>query len=209
MDLKIRRVIIAGLAIVNLSLLIYVLIVSFASPKGIKAENVIIHETIEQMESMVHPDFVKEEYVPIVIEGDNIAKGKKVSASSFYDVYTPRKVTDGVFVGVSYWEGAPDSYPNILTVNLEEIKSIHTVRVCLSPMSIWGKRTQTFSVNISNDNEIFTELIPEQQYTFDPDTGNEVVLTFDTVDVKYVQLKFTENSGATGAQVAEFEVYAN
>lgn len=207
--MKLRRIVIAGLAVINLSLLVYILIIQFSPAKEIKAENVTIFETIDQSESIIHPDFVKEEYVPLVIEGENVAKGKKATASSFNDVYIPRKVTDGVFAGVSYWEGAPDSYPNILTVNLEEEKSIHTVRVCLSPMSIWGKREQTFSVSVSNDNETFTELIPEKQYTFDPAMGNEVVLNFDTVNAKYVQLSFTKNSGSTGAQVAEFEVYSD
>jgi len=63
-------------------------------------------------------------------------------------------------------------------------------------------------VKISDDGENFEELIPMQQYTFDPDRNNEVVLEFDTVETQFVQLEFTENSGSTGGQVAEFEIYS-
>jgi len=51
-------------------------------------------------------------------------------------------------------------------------------------------------------------LIEAKQYTFDPDTGNEVQMHFDEIKTRYVQLVFTENSGAGGGQVAEFEIYS-
>jgi len=74
-------------------------------------------------------------------------------------------------------------------------------------MAIWGKRTQTLAVQISDDGENFTPLAREKQYTFDPDTGNEVQILFDDTQARYVELVFTENSGAGGGQVAEFEIY--
>lgn len=169
--------------------------------------NVTIHETIEQTASMEHPDFIKEEYVLVLPEGENIALKKKVKASSFNDVYTPRKVVDGIATGPSYWEGKPDSYPNTITVDLEEESTIHAIRVCLSPMAIWGKRVQTFSVLTSNDGKNFTEFYESKDYTFDPDTGNEVQFLFDDIITRYVMLEFTNNTGSGGAQVAEFEIY--
>ena len=67
---------------------------------------------------------------------------------------------------------------------------------------------QTFCVQISEDGENFTELIPANDYEFNPDTANEVVIDFDEVGCKAVQLVFTGNTGAGGAQVAEFEIYS-
>jgi hypothetical protein len=168
--------------------------------------HVTIIQSPDQTESMEHPDFKKKEYVLVLPEGTNIALKKKVKASSFADVYTPRKVTDGIATGVSYWEGKPD-YPNYLTVDLESVQTFQGIRIALSPMTIWGKRTQTIAVEISDDGENFTLLAGEKQYTFDPDTGNEVQLLFDDIQARYVQLVITENSGAGGGQVAEFEIY--
>ena len=93
-------------------------------------------------------------------------------------------------------------------MDLESKEKFHAVRVALSPLAIWGKRTQTFAVNLSDDGKNFTPFIESRQYTFDPDTGNEVQLAFDEIETRYVQLVFTENSGAGGGQVAEFEIYS-
>lgn len=174
--------------------------------KEIEASRVTVVNAPDQTESMEHPDFKKKEYKLVLPEGNNIALKKKVTASSFADVYTPRKVTDGDALGVSYWEGKSD-YPNYLTVDLESKEKFHAVRVALSPLAIWGKRTQTFAVNLSDDGKNFTPFLESRQYTFDPDTGNEVQLLFDDTQARYVQLVFTENSGSGGGQVAELEVY--
>lgn len=175
-------------------------------PKEIEASRVTVVSAPDQTESMEHPDFKKKEYKLVLPEGNNIALKKKVTASSFADVYTPRKVTDGDALAASYWEGKSD-YPNYLTVDLESKKKFHAVRVALSPLAIWGKRTQTFAVNLSDDGKNFTPFIESRQYTFDPDTGNEVQLLFEDTQARYVQLVFTENSGSGGGQAAEFEVY--
>lgn len=175
-------------------------------PQQIAADNVTVISAPEQTESLEHPDFKKKEFTLVLPEGTNIALKKKAEASSFNDVYTARKATDGIALGVSYWEGKSD-YPNTLTVDLESSQKFQAIRLALSPMAIWGKRTQTIAVNISNDGENFTPLVDTKQYTFDPDTGNEVQLLFDDTEARYVQLVFTENSGAGGGQLAEFEVY--
>jgi hypothetical protein len=201
-----RRVLIVLLVCLNIGVFAYAYKGIQEPSQEIAAANVTLVEAPEQQEAIEHPDFVKEEYSLVLPEGVNIALDKKVKASSFNDVYTARKVVDGVATGVSYWEGKND-YPNFLTVDLDQSEKIHAIRVTLSPMSIWGKRTQTFSVNISNDGENFEPFIDAKQYTFDPDTGNEVQLLFDEMETRFVQLVFTENSGAVGGQVAEFEIY--
>lgn len=202
----VRPIIIVLLLAVNIYLLGFAPGKIKEPPKKMDAANVTVVSAPDQTESEEHPDFKKKEYTLVLPEGTNIALKKKVAASSFADVYTPRKVTDGVAVGVSYWEGKSD-YPNYLTVDLDSKQKFHAIRVTLSPMAIWGKRTQTFSVNLSDDGENFKPFIESKQYTFDPDTGNEVQLLFDDTEARYVQLVFTENSGAGGGQVAEFEIY--
>lgn len=206
--MKIRSTIIIILVFINVLLGGILLFVLKKPELKILDTNVMIHETIEQTASMEHPDFIKEEYVLILPEGKNIALKKKVKASSFNDVYTPRKVVDGIATGPSYWEGKPDTYPNTIIVDLEEESSIHAIRVCLSPMAIWGKRVQTFSVLTSIDGKNFTTLNESKDYTFDPDTGNEVQLLFDAMKTRYVMLEFTNNTGSGGAQIAELEVYS-
>ncbi|MHB8130495.1 MAG: discoidin domain-containing protein [Mobilitalea sp.] len=203
----VRRVLIVLLIIANIGLLFYTLNGIKEPPQEISAANVSILEARKQTVAEEHPAFIKEEYVLILPEGVNAAVGKKVEASSFNDVYDSRKATDGDSAGASYWEGKSD-YPNTLTVDLESPTKIQTVRLTLSPLAIWGKRTQTVALNISADGTTFEELVGSKQYTFDPDTGNEVQITFDETEARFVQLVITQNTGAGGGQIAEFEIYS-
>lgn len=165
-------------------------------------------EAPERSESTEHPLFIKEVYEPVIPEGDNIAKDAKIEANDFNDVYTPRKVKDGNPNAQSYWEGASDAYPNILTASYEEPQTIHAIKLLLCPLSVWSTRTQTFSVEISEDGENFTEFLKSADYVFDPDKGNEVILEFEDITIKAIRLVFTANTGASGAQVAELEIYS-
>ncbi len=172
-------------------------------------ENFTLVEAIEQTESMPNEQFIEEEYVPIIPEGTNIAPMGKADSTEFVGVYNARKAIDEKTIGVSYWEGAEGTYPNELSVSFEEVQKIHAIKICLNPESIWGKRIQTFSVDYVDEAGKRQELFPEDHYTFDPKKGNEVVLEFDETDVTSVILTFTDNTGATGGQVAEFEIYSN
>lgn len=170
-------------------------------------ENVMVVAAPEQTMPMEHEAFKKEEYVPWSPTGTNLAALGEVEADSFTDVYVPQKAIDGNAAGQSYWEAQKDSYPNVLTLRLEKKEPVHAIRLCLCPQSIWGKRTQDFLVETSVDGENYEELIPREEHEFNPDTGNEVVLEFDSREAEYVRLKFYANTGAGGAQVAELEVY--
>ena len=173
------------------------------------SSNIIVVESPDQTEAMEHPAFIREEYVSIVPEGINIAReGKIIDANSYKDVYVPRKAIDGNLNGASYWEAAADSYPNILEIGYEEPHEIHAIKVGLCPKPIWGKRYQEFAVEITEDGQNYKELVPMTQYEFTPDRDNEVVLEFDPVTIMGIRLNFISNTGAGGAQVAEFEVYS-
>ena len=171
-------------------------------------ENFTLVKTIEQTESMEHENFKEEEYVPIILEGTNIAPEGKADSTKYVGVYNGKKAIDGKRLGVSYWEGAEGTYPNELSVSFAEPRNIHAIKVCLNPESIWGKRIQTFSVSYLDTEGEKKELFAEDHYIFDPKCGNEVVLEFDEVEVLSVILTFTDNTGATGGQVAELEIYS-
>jgi hypothetical protein len=202
-----RRVLIVLLIIANIGILIYVLKGIKEPPQQILAENVTTVTAPDQTEAQTPPEFIKKPFELVLPEGENVAKGKLAEADGYTDVYAANRCVDGSTDGGSYWEGT-SNYPNHLTVDLKDPAKIHAIRIALNPLAIWGKRTQTISVNISSDGENFTELIKMKQYTFDPDEGNQVQLEFDEVETRYVQLVITENSGAGGGQIAEFEIYS-
>lgn len=204
---KIRSILIIVLAVVAAGMWCGVFVLRSQAQKTSYGEVTIV-ETADRTESAEHPAFVKEVFEPVIPDGENIAGEAKMTSSGNNDVYVANKANDGDTAGASYWEGAPNEYPNILTATFAEEKSIHAVKVLLCPLSIWGARKQTFSVEVSSDGENFEELIASAEYGFDPDAGNELVLEFDAVTCKAVRLVFTANTGATGAQVAELELYS-
>ncbi|WP_321166599.1 CARDB domain-containing protein [Paenibacillus sp. Soil724D2] len=71
---------------------------------------------------------------------------------------------------------------------------------------MWATRTQTIEVlGKAQGSTAYTTLVSPATYTFNPSSGNVLTIPV-TATVSDVQLKITANSGAPGAQVAEFEV---
>jgi hypothetical protein len=207
MNMKIvRRILIVLLIIANLGLLYYSSNYIKEPLQTINPANVTVVEAREQIEAEEHPAFIVKEYKLVLPEGENVALHKSINTNNFTEVYNASKAVDGTTDGPSYWEGKGE-YPNILTLDLGAQTKVHTIRLALNPLAIWGKRTQTIEVNLSSDGENFTELLPAKQYTFDPALGNEAQLPFEEVETRFIQLVVTENSGAGGGQIAEFEVY--
>jgi alpha-D-xyloside xylohydrolase len=138
----------------------------------------------------------------------NFALNHAISASSSLGTgYAATLANDGVVSQSSYWEGAGGSYPNSLTVDLGDSVGVNSIDIKLPPA--WGSRTQTFSVQGSQDNSTFYTILSSATYTFDPSSSNIVTLYFPTVNTRYVQLVFTANSGAGAGQVSEIEVYGS
>ncbi len=102
----------------------------------------------------------------------------------------------------TYWEGA-GSGQDELTLTVSEPASPTSLILHLNPAAIWGKRIQTFSVLGSADGAAFTEIVPSQDYEFNPETGNSVTVTLPGESLLAVKIIFTKNTGASGAQVAE------
>ncbi|EAU65923.1 putative secreted glycosyl hydrolase [Stigmatella aurantiaca DW4/3-1] len=134
----------------------------------------------------------------------NVAQGKSITASSYTQVYYATNANDGS--RTTYWEGAPNAYPNTLTVNLGSNHDISSIVLQLNPDSIWATRTQNLTVLGHNaSTSTFSTLVGATTYTFNPATGNQVTIPV-TATVSEVRLQFASNSGSTGAQVAEFQV---
>ena len=134
----------------------------------------------------------------------NVAQGKAISASSYTQVYTAANANDG---NVStYWEGAPNSYPATLTVDLGADTAITAVELLLNPA--WGTRSQTFAIlGKTAAAASYTTLKASAAYTFTG--GTNLVNVPVTSTARYVQLSFTANTQATSGQVAEFRVYGS
>lgn len=203
---KVRIILSVVLALVAIGMWVGAFFVQKSAETVVYGEVTVV-PTADRTESIVPQALIKDVFQPVIPDGVNIASTASIKANNFNSSFSPAKVNDGDTAGSSYWEGAANEYPNIITATFEQNFNIHAIKLCLCPQSVWGPRIQTFNVEISTDGENFTELLPSAEYQFDPDTGNELVLEFDETNVKAVQLSFTGNTGAVGAQIAELEIY--
>ncbi|GGA33901.1 right-handed parallel beta-helix repeat-containing protein [Paenibacillus physcomitrellae] len=135
--------------------------------------------------------------------GTNLAFGKSVTANNNYPGFSAANAVDGN--SSTYYEGAASSYPNTLTVDLGSVQNVDTAVLKLPPS--WGARSQTFSILGSTNNSTYSTLAASKAYTFDPVSNNTVQVSLTAAAVRYVRVSFTANTGATGGQAAEFEIY--
>ena len=136
--------------------------------------------------------------------GSNLAVGKPVTASSSVFTFVAANAVDNNTT--TYWEGAGNSYPNTLTVNLGANADINSVVVKLNPDSAWSTRTQNIEVlGHGQETTAFTSLVGAANYTFNPSADNMVTIPV-SARVSEIMLKFTSNTGAPAGQVAEFQI---
>ncbi len=136
--------------------------------------------------------------------GTNLAVGKPVTASSHTFDFVPENANDDN--AGTYWEGGAGAYPETLSVNLGAKADITSVVVKLNPDPIWGTRTQTLEVlSRATHSGGYTSIAASKVYTWDPGSGNTVTIPV-SASAADVELRFTTNSGAPGAQVGEFQV---
>jgi hypothetical protein len=134
----------------------------------------------------------------------NLAVGKTATESSHILDFSVDKAFDGDTA--SYWEGAANSYPNLVTVDLEKKAALSSITLKLNPRKIWTGRTQTLSVLVSDDGTTFTEAVASADYDFTPLEGGNAVSIPVKAAARYVRVSFTANTEATAGQIAEFEV---
>jgi len=135
----------------------------------------------------------------------NIAIGQPTVANNHIYGFVAANAVDGDVT--TYYEGAANSYPNILTVDLGAVHKIHAISIKLNPARIWQARVQTFEVDGSADNTTFTTILPSTNYQFDPLLNkNTVVIPFEA-STRYLRINFTANDGSTGGQIGELSVF--
>jgi hypothetical protein len=142
-----------------------------------------------------------------VAAGTNLALHKATSESSHTQTYASGNATDGD--ANTYWESNNNAWPQWLQVDLGSTQTVSRIVVKLPPATSWAARTQTIAVDGSTDGTTFTSLKAAGSYGFDPATGNTVTITFTAVQVRYLRLTFTANSGWPAGQVSEVEVYSS
>lgn len=204
--MKKKFIIIIGCLAVVCAVMSAVVAVGNSSVK-MSNKNLTVVTAPDQKEAMENDAFKEEEYVAPEIDGTNVALDGRADANGFNDVYRAPNIIDGS--RLTYWEGSQNEESQIISVDLKDSYTIHTVVVGLNPAQIWGKRTQTFKIEASDDGQNYTEVIPSTDYDFDPKTGNQVIIDIDNVKMQYIRLTFTKNTGAVAGQIAELEVYTN
>lgn len=133
----------------------------------------------------------------------NLALGKTVTANNNTQSYVAANANDGNVN--TYWEGAANAYPGILTADLGSSRSVN--KIVLKLNASWEERSQTLSVLTSSDNTNYAATVAPAAYTFSPSASNTVTITFNQVNARYIRLQFTANTKAAGGQAAEFEIY--
>ena len=205
----------AAVIVICIAVSLYTIFQTPATPDPVK---VTVTHNIKPTPEVTHvttPDQAKAEVpagfktaepvMPELPSGENLALNKPVESGLHTDVYVPKNVNDGK--DLTYWEGA--AFPNTMKIDLQGTYKIKTAVVMLNPAAIWGPRTQTFEIQVSQDGKNFTTVVQSTQYQFDPQTGNLVIIDFAATDAAYVQFIFTQNSGTyeKGGQAAEICIY--
>ncbi|TXS22029.1 APHP domain-containing protein [Streptomyces sp. ms191] len=137
------------------------------------------------------------------VEGTNLARNKPIEATSTTQTYVAANANDDS--AASYWESA--GFPAGLTVKLGANADVQAVVVKLNPDQAWGPRTQSIQVlGREQSASGFTSLKARADYAFSPSTGQNTVTIPVTGRYADLRLTFFSNTGAPGAQVAEFQV---
>jgi hypothetical protein len=140
------------------------------------------------------------------IESDapsNVALGKSVSASSsFNEIYTPEKVTDGVKEGdANRWNSQKTTEAEWISVDLEDVYSISSIVIT---WSAWMNLAGTVVVSVSEDGKLFTEVGRKEDNYEVSSTGFEFS---DETLARYIRLDLDKCPDVWGYSIAELEIF--
>ncbi|MBJ6362541.1 carbohydrate-binding protein [Paenibacillus sp. GCM10012307] len=135
--------------------------------------------------------------------GPNLAIGKSATASSQQNALAPGNVVDQN--QGTYWESTNGVFPQWIQVNLGNAVNVESVVLKLP--SNWETRTQTLSIQGSSNGTNFNTIVNSAAYTFNPNTGNTVTISFPATNTSYLRVNITANSGWSAAQLSELEIY--
>ncbi|MGC9381894.1 CARDB domain-containing protein [Streptomyces sp. MH13] len=136
------------------------------------------------------------------VEGTDLARGKPIEATSTTQNYVARNANDDDLT--TYWEST--GFPSDLTVKLGADADVEAVVVRLNPDPKWQSRQQSLEVLGRKEGaSAFSSVKARADYAFSPSDQNSVVIPV-TGRLADLRLSFHSNTGAPGAQVAEFQV---
>ncbi|MBC3839933.1 choice-of-anchor D domain-containing protein [Streptacidiphilus sp. 4-A2] len=137
----------------------------------------------------------------------NLALGATMTASGYTQSYVPANANDGTTS--TYWESTDNAFPQWLQADLGSTQTLGSVTLDLPPSTSWATRTQTLSVQASNDGSTWTTVVASANYTFNPATGNTVSFNLPSgTSDRYLRLNFTANTGWPAGQLSEFEIFS-
>ncbi|WP_250212574.1 discoidin domain-containing protein [Acrocarpospora catenulata] len=137
--------------------------------------------------------------------GPNLSLGKATSASSATGGHAAGAINDGN--QATYWESTNNVFPQWAQVDLGASTGIDQVILKLPADSAWQTRTQTLSIQGSQDGTSFQTLVSSAGQTFNPASGNSVTINFPATNTRYVRVNITANTGWPAGQLSELEVY--
>jgi len=137
----------------------------------------------------------------------NLALNRPVTASGSTQTYVASNAVDGNTS--TYWESTDNAFPQWIQVDLGSSISISRIVMDLPPATAWGTRTQTITIQGSNDGSTYSTLAASAGYTFNPSTGNTATATFTAATIRYVKLTFTANTAWPAGQLSELQVFSS
>ncbi|GAA3731547.1 CARDB domain-containing protein [Plantactinospora mayteni] len=132
-----------------------------------------------------------------------VAVAASLGASSSHPEYPVGNAGDGN--QATYWESANNAFPQWIQADLGSAADVN--RLVLKLPTGWGTRTQTLSVQNSNNGSTFSTLVAATGYTFNPASGNTVTVNLPTTNTRYLRLHITANTGWPAGQLSELEVH--
>ncbi|KAF0094299.1 MAG: APHP domain-containing protein [Puniceicoccaceae bacterium 5H] len=135
------------------------------------------------------------------ISEENLALGAAITGQTDNALYPAENAVDGDLT--TYWES--QGLPGTLTVDLGLSSNVNHVTLKLNPDAAWSSRQQTIAVSVLHPGaSSFTQVSAAQAYTFTPPSNSVTIPVGETATAVRVQI--TQNTGAPGGQIAEFQV---
>ncbi|MFF4750067.1 discoidin domain-containing protein [Streptomyces sp. NPDC002514] len=134
--------------------------------------------------------------------GPDLATGTAVAASSTRG-HTAAALDDGD--RDTYWQSGHGAFPAWAQLDLGARTRID--QAVLKLPAGWKSRTQTLTVQGSDDGKAFRTLVASATYTFAEDQDNTVTIGFPALNTRYLRVEITGNSVAGAGQLAELEAH--
>ncbi len=132
------------------------------------------------------------------------APARAAAASSSVAAHPAGRLDDGD--RDSYWQSSGSALPQWAQVDLGRSTRVDQVRLAVP--AGWSARTETLSLQASEDGTTFSTLKSSAAYSFKPSAGNTVTAAFPAAKARYVRAVVTANSAGKTAQLSELTVRA-